>query len=218
MEIEAKLRAPRAAILDAIAGRRRLAGYALRPVGARDLETLYLDTRRRDLLRAGVAFRIRRAPDGVELTIKLPGEIAGVVHRRPEFTWRQRRMPELPFVPRRRALRARLAPWTADRPLWPLVGTRIRRRALLALRGSGAAPLGEIDLDEVRFFSAGAAGDRRTSRRSHEVEVELLGGGERDLERLVRALRRDYDLRPALGSKLARALRWAGVGRSRRPR
>ncbi len=211
MEVEAKLRAPRGTILDAIAARRRLAGHALRPVGERELETVYLDTRRRDLSRAGIAFRIRRAPEGVELTIKLPGEVTGAVHRRREITWTQRRMPELPFLPRRRALVARLAPWTANRPLQPLVGTRIRRRALVAVGQRGETPLAEIDLDEVRFFAPGAGGDTRTSRRSYEVEVELLGGGERDLERLAEALRRGYDLRPVTGSKLARALRWAGL-------
>lgn len=216
MEVEAKLRAPRAPILDAIAARRRLAGYALRPIGERQLQTVYLDTRRRDLLRAGVAFRIRQAPDAVELTIKLPGDVAGVVHRRPELTWRQRRMPELPFLPRRRELRARLAPWTADRPLLPLVGTRIRRRALVAVRPGGGAPIAELDLDEVQFFAPGASVESRTSRRSYEVEVELLGGDEQDLERMVRALWRDYDLRPVRGSKFAQALRWAGVKPPRR--
>jgi inorganic triphosphatase YgiF len=90
-----------------------------------------------------------------------------------------------------------------------LIGTRIRRRALLVRRHGGAPPIAEIDLDSVEFFHPGevvAAGGR-----FHEVEVELLGGDESDLERLVRCLRRRYELRPSRLSKLERALQWAGI-------
>lgn len=211
MEVEAKLRAPSAAVLEAIALLRRLGSYQLRLVGTRDLETLYLDTARRDLLRRGIAFRMRRTGRAVELTLKLPGEIAGVVHRRPERTWRRRRMPALPFHPRGRELRERLLPWTKDRPLVPLVGTRIRRTVLVAGRRSGSAALAEIDLDRVRFFLPGSAPEPPQRGGDYEVEIEQLGGDERDLERLVAALSRRYPLRAATASKLARALRWAGI-------
>src|SRR3990172_8866064 len=95
MEIEAKLRTTRDRVLDEIAALRRLAGCSIRPLAMRELETLYLDTRQRDLMRAGIAFRVRKTGDGVELTIKLGGDLAGAVHRRAEWTWRRRRMPEL---------------------------------------------------------------------------------------------------------------------------
>jgi hypothetical protein len=36
-----------------------------------------------------------------------------------------------------------------------LIGTRIRRRAVLVRRSVGAAPIAEIDLDRVQFFRPG---------------------------------------------------------------
>jgi len=210
MEVEAKLRTTSERVLDEIAELRRLAGCSIRALAMRELETLYLDTRQRDLTRAGIAFRVRKTGDGVELTIKLAGDTTGAVHRRVELTWRRRRMPALQVRRLPPTLRARLEPWTGRRPLVPLVGTRIRRLPLLVRRRGGGAPLAEIDLDRVRFFRPGAEhrpGGR--SRPSYEVEIELLGGSESDLARLTRALTRRHPLRVARGSKLARALRWS---------
>jgi inorganic triphosphatase YgiF len=210
MEIEAKLRAPRERILDEIGRLRRLAGWSIRALAERELETVYLDTPRRDLMRAGVTFRVRRARAGVELTIKLAGGVSGAVHRRAEWTWRRRRMPRLQLRHLPPSLRARLEPWTGRRPLVALVGTRIRRRPLLVRRRGGGVPLAEIDLDRVRFFRPGA--EHRPggqSRLSYEVEIELLGGSERDLARLTQAVADRHGLRPARASKLARALRWS---------
>ena len=211
MEVEAKLRTASRRTLAAIGRRRRLGEYRLTPVGVRNLETIYLDTSRRDLLRAGIALRLRRLDHrGVELTVKRRGKVTAGIHRRPETTWTLREMPRLPLTLRRRELRA-LERFTAGRPLVPLVGTRIRRRAILVVRHGGTAPVAEIACDDVRYFRP--AGDRSVSSRGadYEVEVELLGGEEKDLRALVRGLRASYALRPSSGSKLARALRWAGV-------
>jgi triphosphatase len=207
MEVEAKLAADRW-IVAAIARRKRLDRYELRPVGAQALETVYLDTGRRDLLRRGIALRLRKTSGGPELTLKLPGAVASAIHRRPEWTWRLRRMPTLPLLLRPRKLRDWLTRWTGNRELVPLVGTRIRRRALLVRRRAGAPPIAEIDLDCVEFFHPGTAA---AGGRFYEVEVELLGGDDSDLERLVQALRRRYALRPSRLSKLERAIRWAGI-------
>jgi inorganic triphosphatase YgiF len=218
MEVEAKLAADRSAILAAIARRKRLGPYELRAVGERALETVYLDTGKRDLLRRGIGLRLRKTSHGAELTLKLPGAVASAVHRRPESTWHLRRMPTLPLRLRPREFRDRLCRWTGNRELVPLIGTRIRRRALLVRRRAGAAPIAEIDLDRVEFFHPGQA--VAAGGRFYEVEVELLGGDDSDLERLVQALRRRYALRPSRLSKLERALRWAGIPtlRSRRRR
>jgi inorganic triphosphatase YgiF len=219
MEVEAKLAVDRPATLSAIARRRRLGPYELRAVAARDLETVYLDTRGKDLLRRGAALRLRQTAAGVELTLKLPGAVESGVHRRPESTWRMRRMPILPLRLRSRRLRRPLLRWTNDRDLVPLIGTRIRRRAVLVRRSLGAVPIAEIDLDRVEFFHPGEGASVRTGR-FYEVEVELLGGDDKDLQRLVEALRRRYPLRPSRLSKLERALRWAGIAapRTRRRR
>jgi inorganic triphosphatase YgiF len=92
----------------------------------------------------------------------------------------------------------------------PLVGTRIRRSAVMVVRRGGVAPVAEIACDEVRFFRPDASGGG-SSEPSYEVEVELLGGEERDLRAIVREIRARYRLRASRGSKLERALRWAGV-------
>ena len=214
MEVEAKLEAPSRAIFDSLVRRKRLGRYHVRPVGVHDLETIYLDTSRKDLLRRRIALRIRRDGQRVELTIKLPGVVACGIHRRPEWTWRLTRMPALPFRVRRRALRDRLPQALHTAELEALVGTRVRRHALVVRWQGRGAPLVEIDLDRVEFFRPGEAGE--PSSRSYEVEVELLGGDEADLRRTVRTLREDYALKPSRWSKFERALRWAKIrGRPR---
>lgn len=209
MEVEAKLVARNARVLAAVARRKRLGRYVLDAVGTRELETVYLDTASGDLTRRHIALRVRRSKHRVEVTLKLPGDVSRGVHRRPESTWRLRRMPRLPFRPSGRIARE-LRRWDRAAPLLPLVGTRIHRRALVVRRPGGGAPVAEIDLDRVEFFQPDApAAAPRGSARFHEIEVELLGGDERDLRALVRTLRRRYPLRASRLSKLERALRWA---------
>jgi triphosphatase len=210
MEIEAKLTTRSRRPLAEIARRRRLGGYRLEPVGVRDLETIYFDTPKLDLIRAGVALRIRRAGADYELTVKRKGRSSGGVHHRPETTWPLRAMPRLPLSLRRREL-ADLARLAGARPVMPLIGTRIRRSAILVVRRGGVAPVAEIACDEVRFFRSDASGGGASSEPAYEVEVELLGGEERDLRAIVREIRARYPLRASSGSKLERALRWAGV-------
>jgi triphosphatase len=212
MEVEAKLAVHHPAILSAIARRRRLGPYELRAVATQDLEAVYFDTEARDLFRHGAALRLRKTSAGVELTLKLSGVVAAGVHRRSESTWRLSRMPPLPLRLRPRGLRESLSRWTKDRNLLPLVGTRVRRRVVLVRRCAGTAPIAEIDLDRVEFFRPGEPAPLRRPARFHEIEVELLGGDDLDLERLVEALRSRYPLRPSRLSKLERALRWAGIG------
>jgi inorganic triphosphatase YgiF len=214
MEVEAKLETSSPSVLDAIARRKRLGPYELRPVATRRLETVYLDTVRRDLARNGIALRIRRRADGVEVTIKRAGKVARGVYHRPESTWQLHELPAIPFRPRPRALREGLRRWTKNAKLWPLVGTRIRRRVLVVRRPGGGAPVAEIDLDRVEFFVPGRDdGGRKGAKDFYEIEVELLGGDLNDLDRLVRALRRHYVLKPSKVSKLERALRWAKIAR-----
>ena len=212
MEVEAKLETKRPAVLQALMRRRRLGPYEVRAVGCRNLETIYLDTDRGDLVRHRVAVRLRRGEGGVQLTLKTRGETSGALHRRPETTWRLPRMPRLPFRPAGSAARA-LRRFTRGAPLAACVGTRTRRWALLVRRVGGAAPVAEIDLDRVQFFRPGKrAAASGSADRFYEVEVELLGGDERDLRALVRTLRRRYPLRASRKSKLERALAWARSG------
>jgi inorganic triphosphatase YgiF len=212
MEVEAKLTTARKSVLDDVARLTRLSGFELHALRPLALETVYLDTAREDLVRARVAFRARDTGQGIELTLKESGTQEGVVHRRPERTWHVSRMPAFPFVPRTAELRRALAPWTRGVPLDVLVGTRVTRRPIEVRRPGGRAAVAEIDLDEVRFFTARG---HAVSRTRYEVEVELgAAGNDLDLARIVRALRRRYELAPAARSKLEQALRWA---RHRRP-
>jgi inorganic triphosphatase YgiF len=218
MEVEAKLQTSRPAVLAALARRRTLGPYELRPEAVRRLETVYLDTVDGDLSKRGVAVRIRRRErGGIELTVKLAGKVSRGVHHRPEWTWQLRNMPSMPFHPRGRELRKRLGRWITKAELWPLVGTRIHRRPLIVQRPDGGTPIAEIDLDRVEFFSPRGASSAapRAGGRFYEIEIELLRGDDRDLARLVGALRKLYVLEPSKGSKLERALRWAGIRRLR---
>ncbi len=211
MEVEAKLLAKHPAVLDAIARKRRLAGFRIDPGAEEVLETTYLDTRDRALLRHRIAFRIRRTPRGYELTTKLPGVVEGDVHRRAEETWFRKRAPRIPFSPRSGELRERLLPFTRGRSLVPLVATRIRRRTLLVRPAGGRGILAEIALDEVELRRLRPARGGVGAARYCEVEIELKRGRESILGLLARALRAAYGLRPSRRSKLERALRWAGV-------
>jgi inorganic triphosphatase YgiF len=164
MEVEAKLAADRPTTLSAIARRRRLGPYELCAVAAWELETVYLDTRGKDLLRRGAALRLRQTPAGVELTLKLPGTVASGVHRRPESTWRMRRMPLLPLRLRSRRLRGPWSRWTKDRDLVPLFGTRFQRRAVLVRRRYPLRPSRLSKLERALRW-AGIAAPRSRRRR-----------------------------------------------------
>lgn len=211
-EIEAKLLAPDRRALDELAAGGTLAGYRLRPKPEVELETVYLDTPRGDLGRAGVGFRVRRYGRRWEATMKLPGEVAGGLHRRPEWTVPLARGPRFPFLPPAGPLRDCLLELTGYRPLVPLLQTRIRRGLLLATRPGTRIIVAEIALDRIEFRRPrGRRGDGRGRRHELEIEIELRRGNESDLVRLAHALRRRYRLRPTSRSKLERGLRWAGL-------
>jgi inorganic triphosphatase YgiF len=217
MEIEAKLLVKDAGVLENIARREHLGPYRLRAGRRRTLETVYLDTARRDLGHAGIALRIRKIGRQVELTMKELGRVSKGVHRRPEWTRRLRRLPRMPFRLPRGKLGERISSVTRGADLAPLLITTVVRRALLVYRPGRRRALAEIDLDRVvlrrprrRWRASPEAG-----ARFFEVEVELKAGSERDLGRIVRLLRCDYPLKPSRLSKLARGLRWAGAAARR---
>jgi triphosphatase len=211
MEVEAKLAAPSGDVLEQIAKRSEIAGLHAAPRPLEPLETSYLDTPDRTLQKARVAVRIRRAPGGVELTVKRPGEHEGHVHRRPEWTIALPAAPEFPWAGNAELL-AELGPLELHGGLSPIIETLVRRRPI-DLRDADGNFVAELALDEVRFRRPSGRGDSAESAASFEVEVELRDGDEAVLARVVEALRRDYPLEPARLSKLERALRWAGLDR-----
>ena len=86
MEIEAKLLAPDAAVLQQLAALPTLAGLRLAHAREQQLRTLYLDTPDGALAGAGVAARVRCADGRWEATCKFGGSRQGAVHRRHEVT------------------------------------------------------------------------------------------------------------------------------------
>ena len=212
MEVEAKLGVPSRDVLDAISAREVIGGFRVDARPLQPLETTYLDTATRALREARIAVRLRRGPDGVELTVKRPGDQVGDVARRPEWTIPLPAYPDLPWNGNA-ALLAELGGVSLDGPLRPLVTTLVRRRPL-ELRDAGGKLVVEIDLDEVSFRRAARGGEAVTaSPPTYEVEIELRNGDEAEIPRLVEVLRRDYPLEPMRLSKLERALRWAGLDR-----
>lgn len=218
MEIEAKFLARREAVLDEIAAQRRLGPYELEPIATKLLETIYVDTARRDLSRAGLALRIRRAGSRLEATIKGRGHVSNEVHRRPELTVKLSKAPRFPIHSLPDALRDHVLPASHGRPLVPLLLTRISRRALLVRRRGAFHPLAEIDLDRVDLDLPPnrTRKVKSSGRRFFEVEVELKEGEEHDLARIVAELRARHELRPSRFSKLERGLRWAKISGSLR--
>ena len=92
-----------------------------------------------------------------------------------------------------------VAVWARGAPLVPVATLRSRRQGVLVRDARG--PVAEVVLDSVQVLSGPSA-----VKRFREIEVELTGGDESDLERLEQALRAagatDGDGRP----KLLRAL------------
>lgn len=207
-EIEAKFVIPDAGFFRRLKTRRWLAGCRLgeRKI-CRVLDT-YLDTKERLLMRAGMAFRVRRQDDGqVWLTLKEMRPATGAVHRREELELllpagesaskrilAARALPEGP-------VRDRLHQVLGRKRLIRLATVRQRRTIRPVAQDGDTVAL--LSLDAVRVRAGGAVG--RFSEV--EVEVELTGhGGDGDLDRLATCLEREWGLRPEVCSKLERAL------------
>jgi len=178
-----------------------LPGEALAP---RTLTNIYVDTPDHRLAVAGVTLRRRvegrksvwqlKLPKGkARLELELPGEANEAARRRSrEGRARADVLPPAQMVDL-------VAVWAHGAPLGPVATLRSRRQGVLVRDARG--PVAEVVLDSVQVLSGPSA-----VKRFREIEVELTGGDEADLERLEQALRAagatDGDGRP----KLLRAL------------
>jgi len=205
-EVEAKLLAPHASDLQAIARMRNLGPYRLRRRGTVELHSTYLDTPDFALARRRVALRVRRAAGRWEATAKSAGRVAGDIHERSEWTVALPGPPESPFVLPAGALQTQLLAVVAGRPLQPVLVTNIRRQlrdVLQAGAGDDAPALAELALDQVTLRDPADASPATTY---DEIEIERRGGTREDIEDVVRLLRERATLLPSLESKLSRGL------------
>lgn len=229
-EVEAKLQAPEPAALglgplsDALAP-----DYRLLPTGRVALADAYCDTPAFDLLRAGFAFRVRGAPEGVKVTVKSLDrpDFDDVVTQRLEVEG-QVADPARPLDPAGwpAALRELIAGHLGSAArLAPFAVLRQERDEYRVLAGGQQAPgagwptLAVLSVDDVAVY------DPQRSKRAAmgsvvtvlsggtpvghlgELEIELQGAGtEDDVRAVAERLQAHFGLRQSAGSKLERAL------------
>lgn len=206
IEVEAKLLAPDARALTAIARLRTIGPYRLRPRPAARLRSVYLDTRDLTLARRGIALRLRRRGRRWELTAKWGGRRHGAIHQRPELTIPINGSPTMPLRLPRGDLQERLGAVVGRRALRPILVTEIHRRCCDVFANNDrhrATVVAEIALDRVRLL---APHRPRTADVYTEVEIEQRAGSRQDVRALARALRRRFGLVTARDSKFSRGL------------
>jgi inorganic triphosphatase YgiF len=202
-EVEAKLLAPDAATLDAIAALETIGGYRLMARDAASLKTTYLDSADQRLLEHRVALRVRRKHDGWQMTAKWSGSVSDDVHVRREINVDLESPPgpdyEIPPGP----LRDQIVPLLGDRPLRPLVVTAIERRTADVLDSRGTV-VAELALDTVQHS------DPKSTKRCEpyfEVEVELRRGPVALVSDIAGLLKAAFPLETTRESKFSRALK-----------
>jgi inorganic triphosphatase YgiF len=193
-EIELKFAVPAARAAEAAAAIEALAGAAPRP-----LTSIYFDTEKGALRRAGLALRVRSDGDVFTQTLKDAGD--GAIGRG-EWETRVKR-PE----PNRRALRATPAAriLAKDGRLKPVFVVEVRRRTA------------EVEEGESRIevaFDEGVVKARGEEARFAELELELKGGPLWGLLALARRLAAAGDFTLSFTSKAARGQALARPPRS----
>ena len=182
-EIELKLRIAPEAV-------RRLAAHPLlkgagRPVTER-LRSIYYDTPAHDLLRQGIALRVRKVGGAWVQTVKGGGAARAGLHERAESEARVAGPePELDRIEDKTLARALNPPRIRDE-LGPVFVTEFRRnRRLLTLPG-GSSVEASIDQGVIR--------SGKHANRLVELELELKQGDSSELYELALKLQRDVPL------------------------
>lgn len=203
-EIELKLTAPDAALLDRIAALDSLAGYPLRPLGRVRIHDTAFDTPDHRLYRGHAVLRLREKGVRRYLTFKAHAESSGSYYRRieeespTEATAGDIAGGRLPAIPSAAMFRERFGAVT----LAPVLSTVNDRRLFHLLREG--APVYELALDDVTF-----TGPRGTAR-AFEVEVEALTADHGDLDEIGAWLTERFGLKQAGASKFALGMELVG--------
>ncbi|GIW13903.1 MAG: hypothetical protein KatS3mg062_1342 [Tepidiforma sp.] len=175
-----------------------LAGFSVQPDGTRSLDDSYLDTPDWRIHRAGYACRVRRTPEGAELTLKSMAEPADGIRTRREVT---AALPSPEVDPREapgeagEALRA----LCGRQPLAPLFRLLTSRQRFQLADNEGR--LGEVALDDTSIPVAGGEPVRLA-----RVEVEVDAAAVERARPFVEALVAACSLSPAATSKFEAAL------------
>lgn len=172
------------------------------------LHTRYYDTPARDLARAGIALRVRRAGEAWIQTIKAGGRSAGGLHERIELEWTIAdadldfdRLADTPY-------QRFFADAQLRQALQPVYETDFERVAIQLVWPDGARAELALDRGEVR------SGPRAES--ISEAEIELIGGDAARLFDLAAVIAQHVPLRLGYLSKAERGDALA-TGRERPP-
>lgn len=164
------------------------------------LFSVYFDTPAADLLRAGVALRLRRAGLHWVQTMKARAGSGGVLARRPEWEVRVTgKRPDLEVMPAEARL---LIPAGVAAALTPIFETEFRRTTWVVEQGGS---LIEVALDRGEIRAGGQAWP------ISELELELKSGEINDLFDLAECLLADLPLRLEPRSKAQRGYQLAGA-------
>ena len=172
-------------------------------VATRELDTLYYDTADYRLVRSGAELRLGLGGPVAGWHLKLPGPDPD---SRIELRRQAPEVTESTFLARPPAVPDDLRDLTTARAgglaLQPVARLRTHRRTTV-LVDPASRPVAEVDEDEVRAYFDHHHEPETTW---HEVEIELLDGRPRDLDRLTRRLERHGGHRAPYRSKISRAI------------
>lgn len=179
--------------------KRQPALAGLKPASTR-LLSIYFDTPAFDLLRAGVALRLRRVGFHWVQTVKARAGSGGVLAQRPE--WEVKVTGNRPDLERLPAEARQLIPSSAMGALAPAFETEFRRTTWQVEQGGSRV---EVALDRGEIRADGQAWP------ISELELELKSGELRDLFALADRLLGDLPFRLEPRSKAQRGYQLAGA-------
>ncbi|SDY80943.1 CYTH and CHAD domain-containing protein [Tindallia californiensis] len=167
------------------------------------LHSVYYDTKEKDLLRAGLAFRMRQEQGGWTATVKGMGSVKAGLHQRQEWNVTVKdEAPSIQIFSDIPELKKEMQKITKEEKLIPILRTSFTREKGVWEDHEGNQIEVALDIGEVK------AGLEIES--IHEVELELKKGKVESLFKLGKHLADRYPLTPEPTSKFLRGLNLLG--------
>jgi inorganic triphosphatase YgiF len=180
-----------------------LKGRASHELREERLKTTYYDTFDYRLLKSGLSYRLRVSAAGIMATVKADGQNDGRIHRRLEFNVPvSEDMPDIELF-NKTPVGERLLAAKGEEALIPICATAFLRRIVDFKEPDGSEIEVAVDCGEI------IAAEK--TEPILEIELELKQGSDLALIRLGEELSRKFPLVIELESKLARALKLAGI-------